>query len=77
MTPDITLIGQGFYEISSNTEAGSDWLEANVDFEGVPYTDSAQYAHDIAQGATDDGLVVGVNGFVYLAGGLRGQAVAA
>ena len=77
MTVDISITGQGFYEISANTEAGSAWLEANVMFDGVPYTDSGQYAHDIAEGATDDGLVVEVNGFVYLLGGRRGEKVAA
>lgn len=72
---DIRIDGQGgFYSITPETDAGREWYEANVEDDGIPYTDSTQYAYDIAQGATDDGLTVAVNGYLFLSGGLRGEA---
>ena len=72
MEVDISIDGVGFFHIQPETESGREWYLDNVEDEGTPYTDSSQYAQDIAQGATDDGLVVSVNGYVYLSGGGRG-----
>jgi hypothetical protein len=75
MQADISIHGRGFYALFGVSDQGKEWLTSNVDDEGIPYTDSMQYAVDIAEGATVDGLVVDVNGFEYLAGGRRGEAI--
>ena len=71
---DIRIDGQGFYQITAETSAGVEWYRENVEDEGLPYSDSTQYMEDLAEAATEDGLTVAVNGFIYLAGGLRGRA---
>lgn len=74
MTPDIRIDGQGFYSITVETVAGLEWYRENVEDEGLPYSDSTQYMEDLAEAATEEGLTVAVNGYVYLLGGLRGRA---
>lgn len=71
---DLRIDGQGFYTITAETPAGVEWYTENVEDGELPYSDSTQYVEDLAEGATKDGLIVAVNGFVYLAGGLRGVA---
>lgn len=71
---DLRIDGRGFYSLHAETKAGREWYARNVMDDGEPYTDSQQYAYDLAQGATDDGLRVSVNGFIFLSGGLRGEA---
>ncbi len=77
--PDIKIDGQGFFRITSRTTAGDKWCRDRVVGYSPDqcYTNDQNYAQDIAEGATGDGLRVAVNGFLYLPGGLRGRAVAA
>jgi hypothetical protein len=75
MAADIRIDGMGgLYRLTTETEEGREWYDYNVDDDGTPYTDSTQYAYDIANAATEDGLRVAVNGHLFLAGGLRGEA---
>lgn len=71
---DLRIDGQGFYAITAETSAGLEWYGKNVEDEGMPYSDSSQYMEYLAEAATEDGLTVAVNGFIYILGGLRGRA---
>lgn len=79
MQPDITIDGSGMFLITGLTSAGIDWMRDNVaDAEIVSadaqaVTDTQRYAQDIAEGATKDGLVVAVNGLLYILGGAAGK----
>ena len=83
MIVDISIDGNGFYAISGNTEDGIKWLFDNVEdthiegFEEVTviYSDDTRMSQDIAEGATDAGLTVTVDGYLYLSGGLKGELV--
>lgn len=69
---DIELNGfNGFYQLVVNTQDGSEWLLANVEWDewqgsvedGIAIDDT-RYAMEVAEAALAEGLAVGVNGFV-------------
>jgi hypothetical protein len=69
---DISITGRGIYRIESLSEEGTSWMienvvEADNDEAGgvIAYVDSTPYATDIANGASDEGLEVDVNGKPY------------
>lgn len=80
MKADIKIEGRGFYTLTADDSKGLDWIGSNVnvpeDCDGPIYSDDTGYMMDIAEAATADGLTVAVNGYLYVAGGLRGEAVA-
>lgn len=68
---DLELNGfNGFYQFSANTQDGSEWLLANVEWDewqgsvedGIAIDDT-RYAMEIAEAALAEGLAVGLNGF--------------
>jgi hypothetical protein len=69
---DINITGHGSYRIESLSEAGAEWMRDNVT-EAEDVTDTVVVAHisgtvcarDIACGASDEGLEVGINGVLY------------
>lgn len=72
MAADIEVSGNGVYTISGQSEAGIDWMEANVDgAEGgdTVYSDQSGYTQDIVDGAFDEGLTVLINGNKYVGNG--------
>jgi hypothetical protein len=75
---DLTINGRGIYAIQSLSAQGRRWLIDNVPDrfdDELAYSDDTRCTQDIAEGATNDGQVVAVNGYLYLAGGARGEAV--
>jgi hypothetical protein len=65
---EISGNGMGFYSIAGVTEAGQEWVCSLVDGadpNGLAYTDTSNFARDIADGALADGLSVSVNGREY------------
>ncbi|HEY6766623.1 MAG TPA: hypothetical protein VI386_17830 [Candidatus Sulfotelmatobacter sp.] len=64
---DIEILGKGFYAITHNTDAGKEWMYQVDGFDGIgTYCDDARLVQDIADGAVNDGLIVGINGRQYL-----------
>lgn len=66
MKTDISIDGQGFYSIASETKRGDRWLKRNVDGR---FSDDTRLTRDIADGALRAGLRVAVNGNKYLGKG--------
>lgn len=67
---DISITGGGFYTIRANNEHANLWLDVNLDCdeEGVAYCADTRLVTEIAEGAMEEGFVVGVNGHEYLGG---------
>jgi len=68
------------FSIEAGTSEGIAWMsehlaEEQLERPGLAYSDQTSYTQDIAQGATDDGILVCVDGYRYLDGGLRGEAL--
>jgi hypothetical protein len=62
---DIHIFGRlGFYTIFGISEDGRAWVTGNVQeaINGTGWCDDTSWTQDIANGATDAGLVVAVNG---------------
>ena len=78
MTIDISIEGQGFYSITGESKRGRHWIDRNVQGSegGAACTDDTRLAVEIAGGATNEGLRVSVNDYLYLSGGIRGKKVA-
>lgn len=76
MKIDMSIEGQGFYSITGESKRGRLWIDRNVQgsVSGAACSDDVNLTQDVAEGATADGLHVAVNGYLYLAGGLRGAA---
>ena len=76
---DVCIEGQGFYSITGESKRGRSWINRNVQgsASGAACSDDTGMTQDIAEGATAAGLQVIVNGYMYIAGGTRGEKVAA
>lgn len=69
--------GGGFYSIRGVSESGKAWIAENVQDgdNGSSYCDDAGRSQEIADGAIEDGLNVGINGLEYVGGGKCAPAV--
>ena len=70
-TADIEIQGTGYYSITGITKAGIAWIGKHIpdreaDCPAIAYSDNTGNVQDIADGATEDGLTVEVNGNTYL-----------
>jgi hypothetical protein len=73
MQADLEINGSaGFYRIDGTTPEGESWLsenvpsaEANANGFVRAFSDDTRMTKNIADGATDDGLTVSLNGFQY------------
>lgn len=76
---DVSIEGRGFYSITGESKRGRTWINRNVQgsASGAVCSDDTGMTQDIAEGATDAGLRVAVNGYLYISGGARGEKVAA
>jgi len=83
MKADIAITagaGAGFFAIEGGTSEGIAWMnehltDEQVERPGLAYSDQTSYTQEIAQGATEDGMLVCVDGYRYLDGGLRGEKI--
>lgn len=63
---DITIDGRGFYQIKAQTRSGQRFMKrVQGSDHGLAYCDDSTFALNIADGASDDGLRVEVNGKEY------------
>lgn len=67
---DIAITGAGFFTIRAHNEHATLWLNESLDCDedGVSYCDDTRLVTEIAEGAIEEGFVVGVNGHEYLGG---------
>jgi hypothetical protein len=81
MKADIAIntgFGAGLFLIQAVSPGGLDWMSDHLpdaDQPGLAYCDQTAYTQNIAQGATNDGIAVAVDGYLYLDGGLRGEKI--
>lgn len=67
---DISITGGGFYTIRAHNDRAVLWLNESMDCdeEGVAFCEDTRLVTEIAEGAMEEGFVVGVNGHEYLGG---------